>query len=467
MKNKGFTLVEILVVITLLGILITFATTSVMRYVNDSRESAKEQTKQNLEDAALAYALKHDIRIPDICALDYIVSDDASHKYKLKTGCTKESVKVQKLIDENLFSDPSDVLDKTGEVLFYKYNDPTVNDKPLKAFVSEKLFNEIVAESKFTPNVMLDGGDLSEEIQIVQGRTVGDLPKPTKPGYVFAGWYLEETFNNRVDDSTIIDDKDTKLYARWVDENFKNYIASLVGSDPSVVIDNTIDKNIRFTGKEVNNYLLFNCSNYDDESTCELWRIVGIINGAVKIVRDTPLSQEYAYHENKEYINDWSDTTLYEYFDQTYIRSMKGNTFIGIMDDGPFTSNKDVTTYDTAQESYTKEKSKAGYEYLGLLSYSEYMYSMDKAHWNGDSYYSEYSWMSNDDNQWLQNTTKTTNIADYNTVYYYTHGVIFDDASSGAKMKVKPVTYLKQNLVITNADTADGSRIKPYRINKK
>ncbi len=45
--------------------------------------------------------------------------------------------------------------------------------------------------------------------------------------------------------------------------------------------------NIRYYGANPNNYVYFNCDNYGNQSssTCELWRIIGIVDGKVKIVR--------------------------------------------------------------------------------------------------------------------------------------------------------------------------------------
>mgnify|MGYP003302935366 CR=1 FL=1 len=43
-----------------------------------------------------------------------------------------------------------------------------------------------------------------------------------------------------------------------------------------------------FESKKVNNYIYFNCSDYSkqDDTTCERWRIVGVFDGRVKIIRD-------------------------------------------------------------------------------------------------------------------------------------------------------------------------------------
>ena len=46
--------------------------------------------------------------------------------------------------------------------------------------------------------------------------------------------------------------------------------------------------NIRYYGANPNNYIYFNCSDYSNQSssTCETWRIIGVFDGKVKIMRN-------------------------------------------------------------------------------------------------------------------------------------------------------------------------------------
>ena len=49
--------------------------------------------------------------------------------------------------------------------------------------------------------------------------------------------------------------------------------------------------NIRYYGASPNNYIYFNCSDYSNQSssTCEVWRIIGVFNGKVKIMRGSQI----------------------------------------------------------------------------------------------------------------------------------------------------------------------------------
>ena len=52
-----------------------------------------------------------------------------------------------------------------------------------------------------------------------------------------------------------------------------------------------VDGNIRYYGASPNNYIYFNCSDYSNQSsdTCETWRIIGVFDGNVKIMRGSQI----------------------------------------------------------------------------------------------------------------------------------------------------------------------------------
>lgn len=47
--------------------------------------------------------------------------------------------------------------------------------------------------------------------------------------------------------------------------------------------------NLRYYGEYPKNYISFNCDAYPD-ANCEIWRIIGVFNGKLKIIRDEPIS---------------------------------------------------------------------------------------------------------------------------------------------------------------------------------
>ena len=52
-----------------------------------------------------------------------------------------------------------------------------------------------------------------------------------------------------------------------------------------------VGDNIRYYGASPNNYIYFNCSDYSNQSssTCETWRIIGVFEGKVKLIRGSQI----------------------------------------------------------------------------------------------------------------------------------------------------------------------------------
>ena len=55
MNNKGFTLMEMLATVVIVGILLSITTISIVGYINDSREKARQVEESNIITAAQTY----------------------------------------------------------------------------------------------------------------------------------------------------------------------------------------------------------------------------------------------------------------------------------------------------------------------------------------------------------------------------------------------------------------------------
>ena len=79
------------------------------------------------------------------------------------------------------------------------------------------------------------------------------------------------------------------------------------------------DGNIRYYGASPNNYIYFNCSDYSNQtsSTCETWRIIGVFDGKLKLIRGSQIGK-YSWDnknkstgaENNSGKNDWTTARL-------------------------------------------------------------------------------------------------------------------------------------------------------------
>lgn len=76
----------------------------------------------------------------------------------------------------------------------------------------------------------LDGGEFTEEVitTYIDG-TNYTLPIPKKEGYLFKGWYLEETFETRIKKITKETNKDYLLFAKFVERTRENIYISFLG----------------------------------------------------------------------------------------------------------------------------------------------------------------------------------------------------------------------------------------------
>ena len=124
--------------------------------------------------------------------------------------------------------------------------------------------------------------------------------------------------------------------------NASETISNLAKTDTVNLATDDADKNVRYIGADPNNYVYFNCSDYNNQSdsTCEKWRIIGVFNNVtksdgtkenlVKIIRDDSLGKlSWDYKKNgvgtstaDNGSNDWSDSQLMMMLNPTsYLKS--------------------------------------------------------------------------------------------------------------------------------------------------
>ena len=93
--------------------------------------------------------------------------------------------------------------------------------------------------------------------------------------------------------------------------------------------------NIRYYGASPNNYIYFNCSDYSNQSssTCETWRIIGVFNNKVKLIRGSQIGT-YSW-DNKNTStgaetnygkNDWTDARLMKLLNPGYESETTGGS---------------------------------------------------------------------------------------------------------------------------------------------
>ena len=281
--------------------------------------------------------------------------------------------------------------------------------------------------------------------------------------------------------------------------------------------------NIRYYGTNPDNYVYFNCSNYNNPtaSTCELWRIIGVFDGKVKIMRSENIGA-YSWDTTASTINggsglnDWSTSKLmmllnsgYTYLINNLSRpaSLYWNRTSGSCYNAAnlgatscsFTSTglKNDTTknmiYETrhnigagttsvgiyANQLYAKERGATVYTgrpttWTGkvVVPYaSDYSYAVDFNKCSSTLY--NYNNSACTSNNWMYNimtksgtkgawtlTSQSNGNADAVFGIYANGGVAYGQGTRGG-MNILPTLYLNPDTIITKGE---GTKDKPYKI---
>ena len=276
--------------------------------------------------------------------------------------------------------------------------------------------------------------------------------------------------------------------------------------------------NIRYYGANPNNYIYFNCSDYSNQSssTCELWRIIGVFNGKLKIIRNTSIGS-YSW-DNKNTStgaetnygkNDWTTARLMKLLNPSdyyttdsndnglgqslYYNSASGKCYSGQNNatvDCDFTSTgikNDITKNLISEETWniggwnntsTYSNQFYGYERgtkvysgrsttwtgkIGLMYPSDYGYATDLGQCTQNLYNYDNStcksndWLFNSAHQW----TLTPNSSIANSAWYvYLPGGVRSNYAANAG-GVRPVLYLASDLAM---ESGDGTSSNPYKL---
>ena len=270
--------------------------------------------------------------------------------------------------------------------------------------------------------------------------------------------------------------------------------------------------NIRYYGANPNNYIYFNCSDYNNQSssTCELWRIIGVFDDKVKIMRGSQIGN-LAWDQDKNIDinlttsdNNWSTATLMKllndkYYDGdtsgivSYYSDSSGSTStsidmndIGIKNDetremmidtvwnlgGWFSAliyTSDMYGYEVGTNVYSGNP--ATWTGKIALAYpSDYGYAVDFSKCNKTLY--NYNVTACTSNNWMFNiVTDNGNSAGWlltpisNDVvsawHVNTQGFLRDLHSTYLAESVTPTLFLHANVIY---DGGDGSIDNPYRL---
>ena len=261
--------------------------------------------------------------------------------------------------------------------------------------------------------------------------------------------------------------------------------------------DGTADNNLRYIGANPNNYVYFNCDDYNNpsSSTCELWRIIGTFNEnshgisgekLVKLIRNDSIGN-LAWDSADT--NNWSTASLQTTLNGDYLNGSGSYTSNGIKNDttrnmianvtwklgGSSTYNDDVT----ASMFYERERGTTVYSgrpttwqgKIALMYPSDYGYATsggsttnreaclakELCNWDSSSYSDckNSDWLFNKDYQWT--LTPSSSNSFYVFGVFPTGYVHYSYAISS--LGVRPSVYLTSNVSISGGA---GTMNNPY-----
>ena len=372
---------------------------------------------------------------------------------------------------------------------------------------------------------------------------------PTRSGYVFKGWNKDKPATSATHDSggNYTTNADATFYAVWesgvklidyirtlytsktrsagTNSNVSTYYVSYQDSGKTwglmndgyngttkvtntTYLSNGTRGNIRYFGANPNNYIYFNCTTYPS-TTCELWRIVGIVDGKVKIVRQDSLGAMAWHQPNNEgsdtlFFNNWPNASLKVFLNGKYYNRGSTTTFkyysgdsggtsisLNLANVGIKASTRSLISPSTwylgsfsttsglyADDVYTKERTNSSSTVVsgntfsitdtnvGLPYTSDYAYSSDlnKCSYSlydynlgscaSTSYFHKSGvgqWFINPASNDTYQAWKTLTGGDMGTYYTY-----------GTTEHARPTVYLDDAIIIESGNT--GTSSSPYRI---
>ena len=305
MKKNGFTLVELIATLALLAMLTTLISRVVIKKVNEAKAYERNVLINSIELAAITYTNEYD-------NVDLQTNDCAY-------------ITLQELVEKNLLN--NDLIDPTTKKSLALsdtvYVTKDINGNTYATYnINQHYETTLKLNGKY--NVYVKINDVYNEpgVKIISKDESGTTGGITTEGVVNTSeegiYKLTYKYENISIERNVVvyqtslptETKITKL-TNYIENQF-NVNASSNGLEK----DTTPDLNIRYVGANPKNYVRFNN---------ELWRIIGIFNGNVKLVRDDILTT-YSF-DNKTIAqgietdygtNDWTKSYLRVFLNDYY-----------------------------------------------------------------------------------------------------------------------------------------------------
>ena len=152
--------------------------------------------------------------------------------------------------------------------------------------------------------------------------------------------------------STLVTKTYTNSFAGYITELYDNSTKTPVTNnsiayqyDTTNNLMQDIAGNTRYYGTSPKNYIYFNCDSYPS-TNCELWRIIGVFDGKVKLIRNESIG-EYSWDTSTTGygVNEWSQSDLMKLLNPSHESESVGGSL--------YYNNKSGTCYNNLNNATT------------------------------------------------------------------------------------------------------------------
>lgn len=406
MNKKGFTLVELLAVIIILGVLALITGTTVTHFVKSAQKDLDEKQLHNIKLAAKTY---------------YIENKDLFNNIDSCVTLTLEFLKKQGYIDKNIKNPSSN--EKIGDNIYVNIN----LDKDNTSYEVHNNENDKCA----LINIQSASSFLIDKSNEISIKDYNSTDANKNEMFVFEHNKADQVAKN--------------IDYRYIGNNPYNYVAfnnevwRIIGVFPTENIQHKKNNLIKIVRNEMEDARAWNNNNSNNWNTSSLNKY---LNG------------EY-FNLIKKRKNMIENSLI-------YLGSIT-------LSSGKIGNGEDVYNEERSNNIYDGNQ-KNTFNKISLMYLSDFIYSYANGvnddcynhFYNCSNEISSTSWMI-DEEQWILDNVKTNNSQDSNKYFIsFIYNNSFDHIDySNFEKNFKPVLYLKENIKIVGGD---GTKDKPYQL---
>ena len=248
----------------------------------------------------------------------------------------------------------------------------------------------------------------------------------------------------------------------YLESSASSYIYALANNETTsneFLIDSR--ENTRYIGENAKNYIYFNCSDYTNKDTCEIWQIIGTFKDldedgndfySLKIINSKPLELQDInngevitklawHHDHEDGSNNFSNSDIYKLLNEAYYNGSGNFNYQGV---------EKNYTFDFSNVGLKNNKTR-----LAIMDGNWHYSQLTDINLNVDA------WFNNEYADAYYNSKVGLINASGNTVYRISNDGAVNAVWPTNEYEIYPTLYLNSNVKII---AGDGSSSNPYQL---